>query len=106
MEHIAVKTPSGMGRVQGIDRGEVVVEMDSMYIVGFKPNDVEFLGREEETVTTDEMISDRKEEIRVLTAWMRSLAATDAPSQVWVAVQKQIHFCRDRVELLEKGGGI
>ena len=53
-------------------------------------------------MTTQEMIGYRKEEVRVLTEWMQSRAAMDAPSQVWVAVQKQIHFCRERIELLER----
>ena len=46
MEPITVKTPRGVGVVWGIDRGEVIVEMDSMYIVGFKPEEVKFLERE------------------------------------------------------------
>ena len=48
------------------------------------------------------MADERKEEIRVLTAWMQSRAAMDAPSQVWVAIQKQIHFCRGQIEILCK----
>lgn len=47
-------------------------------------------------MTAQEMADERKEEIRVLTEWMHSRAAMDAPSQVWVAVQKQIRFCRER----------
>lgn len=41
MEPITVKTPGGIGRVWGIDRGEVIVEMDWSYLVAFKPEDVE-----------------------------------------------------------------
>ena len=45
MEHIAVKTPRGIGRVQGIDRGMVICEMDYRYLVAFTPEEVEFLER-------------------------------------------------------------
>ena len=41
MEPITVKTPRGVGVVWGIDRGLIICEMDSMYIVSFKPEEVE-----------------------------------------------------------------
>ena len=45
MEPITVKTPGGIGRVWGIAKGEVIVEMDYSYLVAFTPEDVEFLER-------------------------------------------------------------
>ena len=41
MEPITVKTPGGVGRVQGIDRGEVIVEHDYQYLVGYPIEQVE-----------------------------------------------------------------
>ena len=47
MEPITVKTPRGVGVVWGIDRGLIICEMDSMYIVGFKPDEVKRVELEE-----------------------------------------------------------
>lgn len=48
MEPITVMTPAGVGQVWGIGRGEVIVEFDYMYLVSFKPEEVEFLERRDE----------------------------------------------------------
>ena len=37
MENIMVFTPCGVGKVWGIDRGQVLVEMDYVYLVSFTP---------------------------------------------------------------------
>lgn len=47
MEPITVRTPGGIGQVWGIDRGKVIVKMDWQYLVGFKPEEVEHVGRDE-----------------------------------------------------------
>jgi len=40
-EAIWVKTPAGIGQVWGVDRGKVLVEMDYMYLVGMRLDQVE-----------------------------------------------------------------
>jgi len=40
-ETIRVKTPVGIGTVWGIDRDQVLVEMDWRYLVEFEPDRVE-----------------------------------------------------------------
>ncbi len=49
MERIEVMTPVGTGIVWGIEPGWVLVEMEHRYLIGFLPEQVERIEREEES---------------------------------------------------------
>lgn len=52
-------------------------------------------------MTTKQMIAERMTEARILREWLKSDGAVCAPLVVWVAVQKQIKYCNERIKLLE-----
>ena len=50
------------------------------------------------------MVADRQNEIAVMESWLITATVRGIPTEVGVAVWKQISFCREQVELLEKEG--